>query len=81
MDAKMTARRWILVVCLAIILPVAWMLAATLIRDDREKAADARWADPYLRAEDEYAGRDARLEAYAEQMRKAEGRPPGAQER
>lgn len=73
---KMTTRRWMLAVALIALGIVAAEWGAILIRDARQKAADERWADPYLRSEDEYATREARLEAYGEAMRKAEGIEP-----
>jgi hypothetical protein len=63
---KMTTRRWMLVVALVAIALVAVPMAALLVRDAREKAEDERWANPWLRAGDDYD----------EAMRKLVERPP-----
>jgi hypothetical protein len=36
---------------------VAIQMAALLVRDARQKAADERWADPWLREQDDYQER------------------------
>jgi hypothetical protein len=51
---RMTTRRWMLLIALVAVALVAIPMAALLIRDARQKAADERWTDPYLRAQDDY---------------------------
>jgi hypothetical protein len=53
----MTTRRWRLLIALVAVALVAIPMAALLIRDARQKAADERWTDPWLREQDDYAER------------------------
>ncbi|WP_165247305.1 hypothetical protein [Paludisphaera soli] len=51
----MTTRRWMLAVALTAAALVALQMIAVLVWDARQRAADERWMDPYLRAEDQHA--------------------------
>lgn len=54
---RMTTRRWMLLIAMVAVALVAIPMAALLIRDARQKAADQRWTDPWLREQDDYAQR------------------------
>lgn len=51
---RMTTRGWMVIVALVAVALVAIPMAALLVRDSRQKAADERWSNPALRAHDAY---------------------------
>jgi hypothetical protein len=55
--SRLTTRRWMLLIAFVAVALVAIPMAALLIRDARQKAADERWTDPWLREQDDYAER------------------------
>lgn len=59
----MTTRRWMAAIGLIALALVVLDLALLMVRDARQKAADERWSDPYLRAEDAYARFSAEMDA------------------
>ena len=54
---RMTTRRWMLLIALVAVALVAIQTAALLVRDARQKAADERWTNPWLREQDAYEER------------------------
>jgi hypothetical protein len=54
---RMTTRRWMVLIALVALALVAIQMAALLVRDARQKAADERWADAWLREQDDYQER------------------------